>query len=151
MFTFNPVEGPAFSVIRQAPMPKIIVSINWLKWNFAWVIMSIRAFLMQNLRLIALLVLETWCHKFSLERRERVIEFDYLPPENMFNFKKMSFYVQNRSSRPKIDPHVNFSNFQAQENFFIFKIFGTSWWEKSGSNRPGWSILLKFDQNLSFG
>ena len=47
-------------------------------------------------------------------------------PENGFNFKKTSFYVQNRCSRSKIDPHVNFNNFQAEENFFIFKIFGTS-------------------------
>ena len=47
-------------------------------------------------------------------------------PENGFNFKETSFYVQNRSSRPKIDPHVNFNNFQAEENFFIFKIFETS-------------------------
>ena len=60
------------------------------------------------------------------QRREQVIRFDYLPPENGFNCKKTSFYVQNRSSRPKIDPHVNFNNFQAEENFFIFKIFGTS-------------------------
>ena len=36
-----------------------------------------------------------------------------------FKIKKKSFYVQNRSSRPKIDPHVNFSNFQAEEKFFI--------------------------------
>ena len=64
----------------------------------------------------------------SLGRKEQVIKFGYLPPENGFNFvKKMSFYVQNRSSRPKIaPPPVNFSNFQAEENFFIFKIFGTS-------------------------
>ena len=53
-------------------------------------------------------------------------EIRLFTPENGFNFKKMSFYVQNRSSRPKIDPHVNFSNFQAQEKFFIFKIFGKS-------------------------
>ena len=32
---------------------------------------------------------------------------------------KKSFYVQNPSFRPKIDPHVNFSNFQVEENFFI--------------------------------
>ena len=82
---------------------------------------------MQTLRLIALLILEIRRHKISLERRERVIKFGYLPPENGFNFWKISFYVQNRSSRPKIDPpHDNFSNFQAEENFFIFKIFGTS-------------------------
>ena len=75
--------------------------------------MAIKAFLMQNLSLIALLVLEIWRHKISIGRRERVMKFGYLPPENGFNFKKMSFYVQNRSSRRKIDPHVNFSNFQA--------------------------------------
>ena len=27
---------------------------------------------------------------------------------------------------PKLTPHVNFNNFQAEEIFFIFKIFGTS-------------------------
>ena len=60
-------------------------------------------------------------------RTEQVIKFGYLPPENGFKSKKMSFYVQNRSSRPKIDlPRVNFSIFQAKEKFFIFKIFGTS-------------------------
>ena len=47
-----------------------------------------------------------------------------LPPENGFNFKKMSFYFQNRSSRPKIDPHVNLSNFQAKENFLFSKFLG---------------------------
>ena len=43
------------------------------------------------------------------------------PPENEFNFKNMTSYVQNRSSRPKIDPHVNFSNFQAEEIFSFSK------------------------------
>ena len=48
------------------------------------------------------------------------------PPRNGFNFKKTSFYVQNRSSRPKIDPppHVNFNNFQAEENFSFSKFLG---------------------------
>ena len=113
--------------------------------------MAIKAFLMQNLSLIALLVLEIWRHKISLGIRERVMKFGYLPPENGFNFKKMSFYVQNRSSRSKIDPHVNFSNFQAWEKIFIFKIFGTSRWEKSSSNPPGWPILLKCGQKVSQG
>ena len=45
-------------------------------------------------------------------------------PENGFNIKKMSFYVQNRSSRPKIDPHVNFSNFKVEENFSFCKFLG---------------------------
>ena len=57
------LSGPAFSVVRQArggseaQMPKIKVNINQLKWNLAWVIMAIKAFLMQSLSLIAVLVL----------------------------------------------------------------------------------------------
>ena len=88
----------------EAQMPKIKVDINRLQWNFAWVMISIKAFLMQNLSLIALLVLEIWRHNISLERREWVIIFGYLPPANGLTLKKISFYVQNRSSRPKIDP-----------------------------------------------
>ena len=42
----------------------------------------------------------------------------YLPPENGFNLRKMSFYVQNHSP-PKVDPHVNFSDFQVEENLFL--------------------------------
>ena len=35
----------------------------------------------------------------------------------------MSFYVKNRSSPPKIDPHVNFSNFQVEKNFHFVNFF----------------------------
>ena len=68
---------------------------------------------MQNLSL----VLEIRRHKIFLGIREPVIKFGYLPQKNEFNLKKMSFYVQNRSSRPNLTPSVNFSNFQAEENF----------------------------------
>ena len=70
--------------------------------------MAIKSFLMQNLSLVAFPVLEIRRYKISLGRREQVIKFGYLPPENGFNFKKKSFYVQNRSSRPKIDPPCQF-------------------------------------------
>ena len=40
------------------------------------------------------------------------------------NLKNTNFYVQNRSTRPKIDLHINFSNFQVEENFFIPKFWG---------------------------
>ena len=70
------------------------------------------------------------------QKKEQVIEFGYLSPENRLNFKKISFYVQNRSSSPKVDPHVNFSNFQAEEMFFIFKIFGTSPMRKEQQQLP---------------
>ena len=139
------LSGPAFSVVRQArggseaQMPKIIVNINWLKLNFAWIIISIKAFLMQNLRLIALLVLEIWRHKIFLKWRERVIRFDYLSPENGFNFKKTSFYVQNRSSRPKIDPPCQFQQFSSRGKFFHFQNF----WDVSMTKeqqQPPWLI-----------
>ena len=109
----------------EARMPKIKLNINWLKWNSAWVIMSIRVFLMQNLRLITLLVLEIWRHKISLWRRERerVIKFGNLPPENGFNLNKKSFYVQNCSSRPKIDPSCQFQQFSSTGKFFHFQNF----------------------------
>ena len=62
---------------------------------------------------------------FSL-KRGTVINFGCLPQENRFNFQKMSFYVQIRSFphkfAPPLPPHA-VSNFQAKENFFIFKIF----------------------------
>ena len=59
---------------------------------------------MQNLRLIALLLFEILRHKISLGRREQVIKFGYLRLRN-------GFYVQNRSSRPKIDPSCQFQQF----------------------------------------
>ena len=63
--------------------------------------------------------------KNSLGKREQVIKFGYLPRKTDLTLK-MSFYVQNQFFRPKIDPHVNFSNFQAEENFSFSKFFGTS-------------------------
>ena len=49
---------------------------------------------------------------------------------------------------PKLILHVNFSNFQAEEIFFIFKIFEMSQWGESSSNPLDWSILLKFGQKM---
>ena len=65
--------------------------------------------------------LEIWRHKISLGRRERVIEVGYSPLENGRNFfEKMSFYVQNRSSGPKIDPPCQFQQFSSRGKFFHF-------------------------------
>ena len=65
-------------------------------------------------------------HKISLGRREQVIKFGYLPAENGFNFKNISFYVQNCSSRPKIVPQCQFQQFSSRGKFFIFKSFEMS-------------------------
>ena len=79
-------EGGGGGGGSEAQMPKIKVIINWLKWNLTQVIMTIKAFLMQNLSLVALLVLGIWHCQISLGRREQVIKLGYLPPENGFNF-----------------------------------------------------------------
>ena len=42
-------------------------------------------------------------------------------PEN--RFPESSFLTKNYPPPPR---HVNFSNFQAEEKFFVFKSFGTS-------------------------
>ena len=57
------------------------------------------------------------------QKKGQVIRFDYLPPGNGFNFKITSFYVQNRSSRPKIDPPCKFQQFSSRGKFFHFQNF----------------------------
>ena len=70
-------------------------------------------------------------------RGDEVIEFKFLPPEDLIDLalKKMKFYVQNRSFRPRI---VNFSNLQAEKKARRLD-------EKNiRSNLPGSLILLQF-------
>ena len=59
----------------------------------------------------------------NFPQKKRTSRLDYLPPENGFNFKKTSFYVQNRSSRPKIDPPCQFQQFSRRGKFFHFQNF----------------------------
>ena len=44
-------------------------------------------------------------------------------PENGFNFKKLGFMSRFVLLDPKLTPHVNFSNFHVEENFFHFPNF----------------------------
>ena len=109
----------------EAQMPNIKVNINQLKWNLAWVIMAIKAFLMQNLSLIALLVLEIWRHKISLGRREQVMKFGYLPPENGFNFKKNEFLCPESFFSTQNWPPMSISAiFKHRKNFSFSKFLG---------------------------
>ena len=128
--------GPGSS---EAQMPKIKVNINWLKLNFAWVIISIKAFLMQNLRLIALLVLEILRHKIFLKWREPVIRFDYLHPENGFNFKKDEFLCPELFFSTQNWPPCQFQKFSSRGKFFHFQNF----WDVSMTKeqqQPPWLI-----------
>ena len=57
------------------------------------------------------------------QKKGTVIRLDYLPPENGFNFKKKKTIFKSRIVLldPKLTPHVNFNNFQAEENFSFSK------------------------------
>ena len=78
-------------------------------------------------------------------------KFGYLAPENEngFNFKKMSFYVQNRSSRPKIDLPMSISAIFKQRKLFSFSKFLGCLDEKRAAAKNLLKNLLKFGQNMS--
>ena len=79
---------------------------------------------MQNLSPVALLVFEIYVTKFPSEEGNESSNSAIYPRKIGLALKKLVFYVQNRSSRPIVDPHVNFSNFQAEENFSFCKFLG---------------------------
>ena len=107
---------------------------------------------MQNSRcksLVAFLFLEIWRHKISLWARGISHWIRIFTPENGSNFKK------NESSEsrifvldPKLTPHVNFSNFQAEKNFVIFKIFDMSPSKKEWQQPPWWINFAKIWSEL---
>ena len=77
--------------------------------------------------------------RHDITKREEVIRFRYLPPENGFNFHEMSFYVQKR---PKIDPMSISAIFKQRKVFLIFKISGRLN-EKSNGNLPDCPNLVR--------
>ena len=62
---------------------------------------------------------DTTSQKFPRKKRTESSNWAIYPRKTDLTFNKLVFYVQNLSSQPKIDLHVNFSNFQAEEIFFI--------------------------------
>ena len=50
----------------------------------------------------------------------------FTPGKRILTLKKRVFMSGIVLLDPKLTLHINFNNFQAEENFFIFKIFGTS-------------------------
>ena len=150
LFTnLNPIRPDLFSVLQargggagsEAQVPKIKVNINRLKWNFVWVIIAIKAFLMQNLRLMALLVLEIWCHKISLKRKEQVIKFGYLPPENGLNFKKKEFLCPESFLSTQNWAPMSISAIFKQRKIFSFsKFLGRLDKKRTAATPSDWSI-----------
>ena len=47
----------------------------------------------------------------------------FTPGKRVITLIKRVFMSRIVLLDPKLTPHVNFNNFQAEENFFIFKIF----------------------------
>ena len=50
----------------------------------------------------------------------------FTPGKRDLTFKKWVFMSRIVLLNPKLTPNVSFSSFQAEENFFVFKIFVTS-------------------------
>ena len=72
---------------------------------------------MQNLRLIAFLVLEYDVTKFPSEEGNKSSNSAIYRRTKGLTLKKMSFYVQNRSSRPKSDLSCQFQQFSSSVKF----------------------------------
>ena len=116
---FSRSPGPGGS---PTGMPKIKVIINRLKYSFVWVIIAIKACLMQNLSLVAFQVLEIWRHKILLGTGEQALEFGYILPENGFNSKIMSFMSRTVPLDPKLtSPQCQFQQFSSREFSKFFK------------------------------
>ena len=119
-------------------MPKIKVNIDRLNWNFAWVVIAIKAFLLENLRLPALLGLDIWRHKISFWRRERVLKLSNLLPENGFDYKKGEFMSRIVLLDLKLTP-MSISAIFKQIKIFHFQNF----WDVSmvkQQQQPFWLI-----------
>ena len=53
--------------------------------------------------------------KFSSQEGNKSSNSNIYPRKTGLTCKKMSFYVKKRSFRPKLDPQINFSNFETKE------------------------------------
>ena len=60
----------------------------------------------------------------------------FTPRKTGLTLKKMSFYVQNRSSRPKIDPPCQFQQFSSIGKIFHFQNFWDVSMRKEQQQRP---------------
>ena len=79
---------------------------------------------MQNLKPIALLVLEIRRHKISYGKRERVVKFGYLAPENGFNVKNMGFMSRVVLLDPELTPMSISAIFEQRKQFSFSEFWG---------------------------
>ena len=64
--------------------------------------------------------------KFSSKEGNESSDSTIYPRKTGLTLKERVFMSRIVLLDPKLTSHVNFNNFQAEGNFFIFKIFGTS-------------------------
>ena len=149
------LSGPAFSVVRQArggseaQTPKIKVNINRLKSNFAWVIISIKAFLMQNLRLIALLVWRYDVAKLPSKEGNQSSDSAICPRKMGLTFQKWAFMSRIVLPDLELTPMLISAIFKQKKTFSFSQFLGRLDEKRAAAIPPGWSILLKFGQNVS--
>ena len=79
---------------------------------------------MQNLKLIALLVFSfDDVTKFSSKEGNESSDSTIYPRKTGLTLGKRVFMSRIVLLDPKLTPHVNFNNFQAEQNFFHFQNF----------------------------
>ena len=93
--------------------------------------MDMKVFLTQNLRPVARLVFEIYVTKFPSEKGNKSLNSAIYPQKMGLALKKLVFMSRIILLDPKLTPppNVNFSNFQAEENFFILINFAKIWSE----------------------
>ena len=92
--------------------------------------MDMKAFLMQNLSPVALLVFEICQSQNFPWKKGTSHQIRLFTPENGLSLKKIVFMSRIVLLDPKLPPppplHVNFSNFQVEENFSFCKFWDLS-------------------------
>ena len=145
---FSPSPGRGGGTQRPGCQKSRLPSTDWnetLHESF----IAIKACLMQNLSVVAFLFLEIWRRKITLWRRERVIKFGYLPPENEFNFRKSEFLCPESFFSTQNWLPLSISAIVKQRKIFHFQNFRDVSMRKEQQQPTDWSILLKFGQNMS--
>ena len=115
------------------PNPENKVTVIGSIWNLLPIMVWMILVNMQNIKLLAVLLLDIWRHKHFLSRREQVIAIRYLPPGIEQNSKKSLFMAENIFSGTKLYPLCMV--FKQNKNPYI-QFFETSHFKNNCSNPP---------------
>ena len=113
------------------------VTVTGLIWNLLPIMARTIIVNMQNLKLLAVLLLEIWRHKNFLSRREQVIAIRYLPPGIEQSLKKSLFMPENLFCDTKLSPPPVFAWFSRKTKISYVQFFETSHSINNYSSPPG--------------